>query len=41
MREPQAPLTKKGRDPTDLNARTGLLTPPGMYLKASSKSLFE
>src|SRR5215813_8114758 len=32
---------KRGVSPTDPNARTGLLTPPGISLRARSKSLRE
>src|SRR5271163_4283728 len=38
-REPAAFLKKIGSPPTLRNARTGELTPPGMYLQASSYRL--
>src|SRR5436189_4064299 len=37
-RAPWALLTKKGSPPTARNARTGELTPPGMYFNASLNS---
>jgi hypothetical protein len=39
--EPEAFATKKGDDPTEPKARTGLFTPPGINDLASSKSFWE
>jgi len=36
---PSARLTKNGAPPTERNARTGELTPPGMSSLARAKSL--
>src|SRR6266516_4046994 len=40
-RAPCALLTKNGCPPTARNARTGELTPPGMYFKASANNASE
>src|SRR5208337_3707419 len=39
MRAPLARLTKNGWPPTARNARTGELTPPGIYFSASANNL--
>ena len=39
--DPHAREMNKGFPPTDLNARTGEFTPPGMILTARRKSLRE
>src|SRR5215468_9116779 len=41
IRAPLPRAMKRGVSPTDPNARTGLLTPPGISLRARSKSLRE
>jgi hypothetical protein len=39
--EPIAFFTKRGSQPTDLQARTGLLTPPGITVWAFAKYDFD
>jgi hypothetical protein len=41
MRAPLARAMKSGVPPTDLNARTGLSTPPGRMRDAAAKSRSE
>src|SRR5271169_6867032 len=41
VRAPAAFLKKMGSPPTPRNARTGELTPPGMYLQASWNRLIQ